>query len=42
MTGDSEVGEQVTIPEALHERDQWVCWKEEPRDGRRHWPPPNS
>jgi len=34
MTGNSELGEQVAIPEAIHERDQWVCWKEEPRDGK--------
>ncbi|RZV05263.1 hypothetical protein BDK88_4289 [Natrinema hispanicum] len=22
------------LPEELRERDQWVCWKEEPRDGK--------
>ena len=28
------VDELETIPETLHERDQWVCWREEERDGK--------
>jgi len=28
------VDELETIPETLHERDQWVCWREEGRDGK--------
>ncbi|AHG05556.1 hypothetical protein HALDL1_00710 (plasmid) [Halobacterium sp. DL1] len=28
------VDEPETIPETLRERDQWVCWREEERDGK--------
>ena len=28
------VDEPETIPETLRERDQWVCWREEKRDGK--------
>ena len=28
------VDETETIPETLRERDQWVCWREEERDGK--------
>jgi putative DNA primase/helicase len=28
------VDESAVIPETLRERDQWVCWREEERDGK--------
>ncbi|MXR43121.1 hypothetical protein GRX01_17470 [Halobaculum sp. WSA2] len=28
------IGEPEAIPETLRERDQWVCWREEERDGK--------
>ena len=28
------IDEPETIPETLRERDQWVCWREEERDGK--------
>ncbi|WP_232688987.1 hypothetical protein [Halobacterium zhouii] len=28
------VGDQGVIPEDLREREQWVCWREEERDGK--------
>jgi len=28
------VDEPETVPETLRERDQWVCWREEERDGK--------
>jgi putative DNA primase/helicase len=31
---DPIVNEPEAIPETLRERDQWVCWREEDRDGK--------
>ena len=31
---DPIVNEPEAIPETLRERDQWVCWREEERDGK--------
>ncbi|WP_435066282.1 phage NrS-1 polymerase family protein [Halobaculum sp. EA56] len=31
---DPIVNEPEAIPETLRERDQWVCWREEKRDGK--------
>ncbi|MEZ3165649.1 phage NrS-1 polymerase family protein [Halorubrum miltondacostae] len=28
------IGEPEAVPESLRERDQWVCWREEERDGK--------
>ena len=31
---ESSIDESEAIPETLRERDQWVCWREEERDGK--------
>ena len=33
VTGDATI-ERSVIPDALVEREQWVCWREEDRDGK--------